>query len=44
VFVTGSGCTITSEDSYRKINKVGSAVTAKYYGAATVALIGSLKA
>jgi hypothetical protein len=43
-FAAGSGVTIVSEDSYLKINKVGSAVTAKYYGAATVALIGSLKA
>ena len=43
-FASGSGVTIVSEDSYLKMNKVGSAVTAKYYGAATVALIGSLKA
>jgi hypothetical protein len=39
-----SGSTIVSEDSYLKMNKVGSAVTAKYYTTSSVALIGSLKA
>ena len=43
-FAASAAVTIVSEDSYLKMNKVGSAVTAKYYGAATVALIGSLKA
>jgi len=44
VFAAFSGVTIISEDSYLKMNKVGSAVTAKYYTSNTVALIGSLKA
>jgi hypothetical protein len=39
-----SGSTIVSEDSYLKMNKVGSAVTAKYYTSTAIALIGSLKA
>jgi hypothetical protein len=43
-FVAGGGVTIVSEDGYLKMNKVGSAVTAKYYTSSTVALIGSLKA
>lgn len=42
-FVAGS-TTIVSEDSYLKMNKVGSAVTAKYYSSTDIALIGSLKA
>ena len=42
-FAAGTA-TIISEDSYLKINKVGSAVTAKYYATDKVALIGSLKA
>jgi hypothetical protein len=42
-FQAGSA-TIVSEDGYLKMNKVGSAVTAKYYTSSTVALIGSLKA
>jgi hypothetical protein len=36
--------TIISEDSYLKMNKAGSAVTAKYYNTNLIALIGSLKA
>jgi hypothetical protein len=39
-----SSTTVVSEDSFLKMNKVGSAVTAKYYTSSTVALIGSLKA
>lgn len=39
-----SSTTIVSEDSFLKMNKVGSAVTAKYYTSSTIALIGSLKA
>jgi hypothetical protein len=42
-FAAGTAA-IISEDSYLKINKVGSAVTAKYYATDKVALIGSLKA
>jgi len=42
-FEPGTGIIMYSEDNYRKANKVGSAIVAKYLSATSVALIGSLK-
>lgn len=44
VFATGSGCTITSEDSKLKMNKVGSGAFVKTANGKDFYLIGSLKA
>jgi len=44
VFATGSGCTIVSEDSKLKMNKLGSGAFIKTANGTTFYLIGSLKA
>jgi len=44
IFATGSGCTITSEDSKLKMNKVGSGAFVKTANGKDFYLIGSLKA